>query len=77
MEWGLRGPTLPSTRALKLRLGATMERVVIGFTTGAVPALVPEILTGIRLIVLGLLGCAGNALARLLERRVLRWQSPR
>ena len=97
MEWGLRGPTLPSTRALKLRLGAivgflvvwslvsgavvvlklfnpiflpgpwvviakvvemgvkgqlwahvgaTMERVVIGFTTGAVLALALGIVAG-------------------------------
>jgi ABC-type nitrate/sulfonate/bicarbonate transport system permease component len=97
MEWGLRGPTLPSQRALKLRLGAvagflvlwslvsgavvvlelfnpiflpgpwvvigkvvelgvkgqlwahlgaTMERVVVGFTTGAVLALVLGIVAG-------------------------------
>jgi ABC-type nitrate/sulfonate/bicarbonate transport system permease component len=36
--------------------------------------LVPQMLGAA--IVLGLLGYAGNALVRLLERRVLRWQSP-
>jgi ABC-type nitrate/sulfonate/bicarbonate transport system permease component len=97
MEWGLRGPTLPSKRALKLRLGAiagflvlwslvsgavvvlklfnpiflpspwvvigkvvelavngqlwvhlgaTMERVAVGFTTGAVLALLLGIVAG-------------------------------
>ena len=120
-------------------LGGTLERVVVGFATGAVlalglgigetsgslqlfhlvilPAALPGILTGIRLgvalsffvivisefigaehglghlindgrnfflvpqmraaaVVLGLLGYASHALVRLLERRVLRWQSP-
>ena len=37
--------------------------------------LVPQMLGAA--VVLGLLGYAGNALVRLFERRVLRWQSPR
>ena len=41
---------------------------------GRIFFLVPQMLGAA--IVLGLLGYAGNALVRLLERRVLRWQSP-
>ena len=84
MEWGLQGRSLSRRRIRTLRALSVLTLISefigaeqgLGYliNDGRNFCLVPQMLGAA--VLLGLLGYAGNAVVRVVERRALRWQHP-